>query len=139
MELMKIALSLGILILYSAFIIYAVDIFYEGPKYEDYCNGPSNCYTEYTEANKSYTLKTSYIFGAIGILSIIFGAFKGLKIEVIASGILGGGIVLILWSAGSILFDTELNKYAKLGILGVALLILIVIGYMKIEKKLKKR
>ena len=38
MEIKKVALTLGIAILFALFIVFLVDAIYQQPKYEDYCS-----------------------------------------------------------------------------------------------------
>lgn len=63
MEIKKVALTIGIAVLFTLFIVFLVDAIYESPKYEDYCTQtnypksmPTNCSVSYNEglAQKCY-------------------------------------------------------------------------------------
>jgi len=104
------------------------------------------CQELYSKCNEEFQKKTPqyiysrnsfYILIAIGIIAIITGILLT-GLEGIGSGLMGGGILVVLWS----LFYTYqywsiLNKYIKLIALGVVLAILIYLGYKKLENKLK--
>ena len=88
---------------------------------------------EYVNARNSF-----YVLAVIAIISLIAGIYLT-TLEGIGSGLLGGGILLILWSLiYTSAFWTEWNKYVKLFALFVVLVILIFVGYKKIEMKTKK-
>ena len=72
----------------------------------------------------------------IGLAAII-GGMSLKKLEGIGSGLLGGGILVVLWSLGySWRYWSEFNEYVKLALLGLVLAVLIYFGYKKIEKRL---
>jgi len=82
-----------------------------------------------------YARNKFYILMVIGITSIITGIFMT-GLEGIGSGLIGGGILLVLYSLFATLqYWATLNKYFKLGAIGVVLVVLIFFGYKKIEKK----
>ena len=126
---------------------------YSDPQYQD-CYSNIQQSTEYKtclemrdKCNEEYQKQTPrykhsrnsfYILIVIGIIAIITGIFLT-GLEGIGSGLIGGGVLVVLWS----LFYTytywfTLNKYIKLIALGIVLAILIYFGYKKIEKKLNK-
>ena len=85
-----------------------------------------------------YARNSFYILTLIGIAAIVVGMFI-IKTEGIGSGIIGGGILTILWSLFyTYSYWTNFNKYIKLGVLGIVLVILIFFGYKKIEKKFRE-
>jgi len=100
----------------------------------------NKCNEEFQKQTPSYihSRNSFYILIVIGIITIITGIFLT-SLEGIGSGLIGGGVLTVLWS----LFYTyqywfTLNKYIKLIALGIVLAVLIYFGYKKIEKKLNK-
>ena len=55
MEIKKVALTIGIAVLFTLFIVFLVDAIYESPKYQNYCSqpypksDPTNCQLDYNE------------------------------------------------------------------------------------------
>jgi len=105
------------------------------------------CQELYDKCNEEFQKKTPqyihsrnsfYILMVIGIITIITGILLT-GLEGIGSGLMGGGILVVLWS---LVYTRQywftLNKYIKLTALGVVLAILIYLGYKKLENKLKQ-
>ena len=96
-------------------------------------------------SNKANTLSYShnrdnfFILAILGIAAIVAGVFLK-KLEGIGSGFLGGGVLVILWS---LIYTWEywLNwpKYLKVALLGLVLVLLVYLGYTKIENIVKKK
>lgn len=80
-----------------------------------------------------------YVLIIIGIISIITGIMLS-RLEGIGSGIMGGGILIIIWS---LIYTAEywfkLDKYIKLFMLGFVLVLLIYLGYKRLEKQLQPK
>jgi len=74
----------------------------------------------------------------LAIIAIIVGA-KLWKKEGVGSGFLGGGVLTVIWA---LMYTSQywitLNKYFRLLAVGVVLVLLIWIGYKKLEKKFDK-
>ena len=185
MEIKKVALTLGIAILFALFIVFLVDAIYEQPKYEDFCSyqyyptkAPSlsdNCTTVYNEnlvnscikekgevrdrldekgcqiesycdycsrdfnsVNSKYNKNIFYISAIVGILAILAGLFLPKTIDAIASGLMFGGIIVLL--QGTVRVFGDLGKWMKVIVLGIELVILVWIGYKKVSdrKEVKK-
>lgn len=78
-----------------------------------------------------------FILVIIGVVIILLGAFIT-RYEGIGSGFIGGGILTIIYAlVRGWNYWFEVNKYAKLLILLAVLLLLIFLGYKKIEKRLQ--
>jgi len=98
------------------------------------------CNEEFEKKNPRYihSRNSFYILMVIGIITIITGILLT-GLEGIGSGLMGGGILVVLWS---LVYTRQywftLNKYIKLTALGVVLAILIYLGYKKLENKLKQ-
>ncbi|MEK6888684.1 MAG: hypothetical protein AABW80_01110 [Nanoarchaeota archaeon] len=92
---------------------------------------------EITSDNYKHSRNSFYILIVIAILSIIAGSFFW-NMEGIGSGIMGGGVLIVLWSlAYTTDYWTTLNKYFKLIAVGIVLILLIYLGYKKLEQKLR--
>jgi len=81
-----------------------------------------------------YARNNFYILSAIGLLAIILGILL-IKLHGIGSGLIGGGILIILWSlvyTGS--YWRLMNRYIHLIVLVVVLLLLIIIAIIKLNK-----
>jgi len=91
-----------------------------------YCE---TCQTIFDDANKAYNGIVFTVALIIGILAMIVAII--LKNDTVSPGILGGGFLTILY--GTIRDWNNLGDYLRLALLGVALVILIWIGYKKIS------
>lgn len=189
-DIKQIAIIVGIAVIFTAFIIVAIEAFYESPMYDKYCNEtfakpvpvypekrhyypgefPINetcqkvypeqdiqkCYNEegqpllksdekgclifdkcdycsklYNQAVKKHSNISFVILALIGIIAIIFGVL--FKIEFIGSGFMYGGIAVLFYA--TMRFLGEQNKYIRVIILFIELLIILWIGYKKLYKK----
>jgi hypothetical protein len=70
----------------------------------------------------------------IALAAIIAGIL--LRLESISAGFITGGVLIMMWS---LIYTAEYwlqwNKYVKLTALGIVLVILVYLGYRKIEKR----
>jgi len=163
MKLARTFLAIGIAIIFAIFISYGLDVIYDQPDVP-YDQTPhrlcsdlvpksesgrttwttesreayDNCLDEKSKENELYlhARNSFYILNLIGLAAII-GGMSLKKLEGIGSGLLGGGILVVLWSLGySWRYWSEFNEYVKLALLGLVLAVLIYFGYKKIEKRL---
>ena len=90
-----------------------------------------------TTEKYKHSRNSFYVLVSISIISIVAGILLS-GLEGLGSGFIGGGVLIVIWS---LIYTAEywirLNKYVKLIALGIILVILVVLGYKKIEKKLK--
>lgn len=103
-----------------------------------------HCQKESTKCNEEFQIKspqyahaknTFVILLIIGIAAIMAGS-RIMRIEGVSSGLIGGGVLTILWSLiSSWMYIYNLDKYFKLLGLGVALAVLIYIAYKKFDWK----
>ena len=110
-------------------------------EYKTCFSDQENCLQESmkTDPQYIYSRNSFYILALIGLAAIIAGMFL-IYLEGIGSGLIGGGIILILWNIGySWQYVSNLNKYVKLILLGLILVILIYLGYKKIENAGSKK
>jgi len=108
------------------------------PKYDQkgcvesyYCE---TCYNEYDDVRENYNRNVFVVATGIGIIALIVGI--GLKLASVSSGIMGGGILTIIY--GTIRYWSGLQDYGRFIILGITLAILIWLGY-KHSKKFRKK
>lgn len=94
----------------------------------DNCN---YCNKYLMDAQKKHGQTTFIILAILGVLTIIFGVY--FKIEFIGSGFMYGGIIILFYATVRFLMDQ--NKYIRILILFIELLIVILIGYKKLYKK----
>lgn len=158
MTIKKILLILGITLIFTVFFGYAAEVVFEQPKYpcepprapykdtynenqareiDQYYNSEEykQCQDNYNQLIEKVNFKSFIALSIIAIIAIFTGLI--LTLEAISSGILGGGILLLVYSV--MRHWGILNKYFRLTILGVALIVLIYYGYKKIDKAQKKR
>ncbi len=94
-----------------------------------WCNLNFKCQSEYESVRKVYERNVFFANLAIGISVFIIAFFLGL--EAVSSGLMGGAVMLIIY--GSIRYWGELNNAWRSLMLGVALAILIWVGYKKLK------
>ena len=182
MDLKSIALTTGIAILFTLFIVFFIDAVYEMPKYESYCNYtyypepqkvmPQNCTIasnelavqtcyqnkgesrfsydrqgcikeqscdycskSYNKANENYTRIIFYLSALLAIIAIIVGLYLPQKIDPIASGLIFGGVLILLQGTVRVFAFGQLDKFVKVLVLGIELMLLIWLGYKKLLKK----
>src|SRR3989344_144461 len=181
MEIKKVALTVGIAVLFTLFVVFFVDAVYEQPKYENYCNyspyreplplGKSQeecplsynhelfdecikqkgeiryrtdeigcqvdpycdfCGKNFSETNAHYNRNIFFIAAIIGIAAIIAVLYMAKKFDAISSGFIFAGILILL--QGTVRVFGDLEKWPRVIVLGVELVILILIGIKKIRK-----
>ena len=101
------------------------------------------CQQDYENARNIYFRNVFIISGIVGIIVIIIGAV--LHITSVSAGLFGGGVLTILY--GTMNYWSELADWARFIILGIALIVLIYLGYKgfsvlgfgKKEQKVKKK
>ncbi|MFC1754254.1 hypothetical protein ACFL96_12835 [Thermoproteota archaeon] len=114
------------------------------PDYQICMDEQDECEEAFEKTTERYrhSRNSFWILFVISLGAIIAGIFLN-KLESIGSGLIGGGVLVLLWSLiYTARFWFQWNKYAKLLALGVVLVILVYLGYKKIEQKVvtsKKR
>jgi len=104
------------------------------PKYDQngctesyYCE---TCYNEYNDVREVYNRNVFIVATGIGIIALIIGF--ALKMVSVSSGLMGGGILTIIY--GTMRYWSDLPDFGRFIILGITLIILIWMGYKKIAK-----
>ncbi|MBS3119990.1 hypothetical protein J4475_04160 [Candidatus Woesearchaeota archaeon] len=91
----------------------------------------STCNQDFKAANETYSRNSFFIIGIIALAAIVAGMY--LKYGFIGTGFLYGGILLLVYS--NIRFIGELDKFVRVGLIFIELLLVIWIGYRRLEKK----
>ena len=85
----------------------------------------TTCNSDFRKAMNIYNRNVFIIAGAVGIIAIIIGAILGLVS--VSSGLFGGGVLTIIY--GTTNYWSELADWARFIVLGIALAVLIYLGY----------
>ena len=157
MSLTKTFLALGISVFFVLFVAYALFIFYEPPQklhledtncslnctklklpsgYEHCFEKEQKCLNEARLNSPRFRNKmiSFFILLGVGIAAIVLGIYLS-QLEGIGSGFIGGGILTLLWSLiYTQEYWTRMSRYFKLAAIGFVLLILIYLGYKKMER-----
>ncbi len=94
------------------------------------CNTDFYCSKEFRDVRENYNRNVFIIATGIGIIILIVGF--ALKLASVSSGLMGGGILTIIY--GTIRYWTDLPDYGRFIILGITLGILIWMSYKKLNK-----
>lgn len=125
----------------SIVINNAVDCEAEGGRWSDYgerdvpvksegwCDREFECRGNYEDTRKPYERNVFFANLGIGLVVLVVAFFLGL--EAVSSGLMGGAVMLIVY--GSIRYWGELSDVWRTLMLGVALVVLITLGYKKLR------
>jgi hypothetical protein len=145
MKIGKVFLAIGIAVILAIFIAYAVSVIYKMPKMD--CEPSSaeqtrgeyyesreyrQCIADWQSEQKIWEANSVLIIGIIGIIAIVLG-FILIHVEAVGSGILGGGIILVIYDV--LRYWRALNEYLRLLILAAVLILLIYFGYRMFKKQ----
>ena len=107
-------------------------------EYRDCIDQQETCNAMQDDEQFIHARNSFFIIIVIALLSLIAGVYLT-SMEGIGSGFIGGGVLLILWSLiYTVKYWAEWDKYVKLLALFIVLVVMIYIGYKKIESKKKK-
>lgn len=95
-----------------------------------YCEIDFYCRKDYNNARQVYNRNVFVISVIFGLIAIVVGTY--LKITSVSAGIMGGGVLIIIY--GSLRYWADMNEYFRFGILAITLAVLIWIGYKKFKK-----
>lgn len=98
---------------------------------EGWCDVQYTCREEYDDAREVYNRDVFFISLVAGLIALIVGGIV-LKIESVSIGIMGGGILTIIY--GTIRYWGDMSDVYRFIILGVVLGVLIWMGYKKLKK-----
>jgi hypothetical protein len=110
---------------------YCYEVDKEGNKKCETANPEyTKCWESYDVSREKHEKNSFIVLVILGLLSIFVGGVL-LKVEAVSSGIMGGGVLTLLYAA--LRFWGSLPDYGRLLILGVALATLIWLGYKKFK------
>tara|TARA_Y100000310_G_scaffold345853_1_gene471440 strand:- start:24769 stop:25314 length:546 start_codon:yes stop_codon:yes gene_type:complete len=92
-----------------------------------YCE---TCRKEYEDVRENYNRNVFIVATGIGIIVLIIGF--ALKMASVSSGLMGGGILTIIY--GTMRYWSDLPDIGRFIILGITLAILIWLGYKKLKQ-----
>jgi predicted nucleic acid-binding Zn ribbon protein len=113
---------------------------YDNPDYWECIEQRDKCQEEFNKQTERYrhARNSFFVLFVIALGAIITGIL--LNLESISSGLITGGVLIMLWSLiYTAAYWIQWNKYVKLTALGIVLVILIYLGYKKIEQKTKRK
>jgi hypothetical protein len=110
--------------------------FYEGPSYSDFGSGYSSAgWDAYHAAQKTYHQNVLIIAYIIGLLFVSLGLWLKEKWNVMRSGLLLGGLLILIYGvsqgAGSV------GGPATFVAVAIGLVVVLVLGYIKLVPKMK--
>jgi len=96
---------------------------------EGWCDRDFECRQKYDSVRKIYERNVFFANLGIGIVVFVVALFLGL--EAVSSGLMGGAVILIVY--GTMRYWGELSDIWRTVFLGIALAILIWLGYKKFQ------
>ena len=136
----KFALAFGIAVVFPAMIHYGVSTFSPEPRWQDYhvtplINSNSVEYqkkdAEYRATEKVFEKHLFAVAVPLGLVTVIVGAF--LAVAAIGTGLMFGGIFSVC--DGYFNYWSELSAQMKFSSLLAAFIVLLIVGYRKLEKR----
>ncbi len=95
-----------------------------------WCDSTAKCRESYESARDVYNRNVFIALVILGLISLGLG-FLVISAAPVANGFLGGGLLSLI--VGTIRYWSDMNDYLRFIVLGVALAILIWLGYKKIR------
>lgn len=99
---------------------------------KSWCNATAKCDKEYREKMNYYNRNVFIILEIAGLIAFLLGLFA-ISAKSVSDGFLGGGVISMI--IGSIRYWSDMDDYLRFGILGLALAVLILVGYKKIKNR----
>jgi hypothetical protein len=99
----------------------------DGP--EGYCNADFTCSQDYQDAREVYERNIFFVNIIIGLIVLVASFF--LTLEAVSNGFMAGGAIMIIY--GSIRYWGNLSNIWRTLMLGVALAVLVWVGYRKLR------
>jgi len=91
-------------------------------KEEGYCDLNYYCSEDYQNAREKWNKNLFYIGLPLGILIILLGAFL-FKLEFVGAGLMGGGVITIIYSTWTFFFQSTQTVKFILSLIGLVLII----------------
>ena len=95
------------------------------------------CEKEFSAASEKYNRNLFYITAPIGLIMILLGLYLPVSIDAIAGGVLLGGILTMIQITMRIFGNLE--KWPRVILLGLELVLVIWIGMKKVHEGVKKK
>ena len=89
------------------------------------------CNKEYRDKREIYNRNVFIIAVVAGLIAVVLGGIV-LKLESVSAGIMGGGVLLIIY--GTLRYWGDMGDVLRFIILGAVLVVLIWLGYRKFKK-----
>jgi hypothetical protein len=144
-----IILSLVIAIVLASFVVYLIQTIHQKPEWDDFCDESARiaipedretfetkqipdyqeCQKNFDTANDKYRLIVFIVALITGLIAISIGIM--LHLPSVSSGLMLGGTFLVFY--GTIVYWSNLTNWFRTIILGIALVILIWLGYKKLQ------
>ncbi|MCH7850612.1 MAG: hypothetical protein IH845_03145 [Nanoarchaeota archaeon] len=99
------------------------------PKISGYCDRDFTCRGEYDDERSVYNRNVFFVSLVIGLATVVGAIF--LTVESVSAGLMGGGILLILY--GTTRYWGDLSDIWRTLMLGFALFVLVYVGYKKLK------
>jgi len=88
------------------------------------------CSKEYNDANEKYNRNLFFIISPLAVIMILIGLLYGF--EIVASGLMMGGILLLIYSTGR--YFSDMSKIMRVVVVFIELVLLIWIAIKKMQK-----
>jgi len=96
---------------------------------QGYCDFYYECQKQFEKVNQEYRLVVFIVAVIAGLLAVALGII--LALPSVSSGLMIGGVFLTFY--GTVVYWTYLSRWLKVIILGIALTVLIWLGYKKLR------
>ncbi|MDP3799956.1 MAG: hypothetical protein Q8Q90_00855 [bacterium] len=95
-----------------------------------WCDSTDKCRKDYDTVRNVYNRNVFIVLIVLGLVSLGLG-FLVISASAVANGFLGGGLLSLI--VGTIRYWSDMNEYLRFIVLGIALAMLIWLGYKKIK------
>ncbi len=94
------------------------------------CQNTTDCFVNFENARKRHDMVVFIVSMVVGLGAVVGGYYWKKRVS---AGIIGGGVLLLLY--GTVRYWQHANDLLKFILLGVALAVLIWLGYKKLDSK----
>lgn len=159
MNIKNIILGVIIAVVFLLFSVYGTKLLYKAPNYNDYCNQNKyltpiptdkptyndtyyqqqqtyfqDCQNNWNKANEAYSKNLFIISLVFSVIIIAIASFL-ISVDAVSGGLMLGSLMFLIYGTGN--YWQYMNDWLRFIILGIALLILIYIGY-RLARREKK-
>lgn len=96
-----------------------------------WCDSTAKCRESYEDSRGIYNRNVFIVLIVLGLVSLSLGLLV-ISASAVSNGFLGGGLLSLI--VGTIRYWSDMNDYLRFIVLGVALAVLIWLGYKKINR-----